>query len=103
MASASARATRAATASGLRPDDLVITIGLRAPASMSTARSMSLPSATTHAVGVTRGGSKYSIWPRCSDSTSRGSVRYTGPCGSLLAMARARSTTVSTWLPMRSS
>ena len=33
--------------------------------------------------------------------TSRGRVRYTGPCGVPRAISRARSTTVSTWSPLR--
>src|SRR5207253_7150542 len=73
-------------------------------AARSCAASATTSGAGTTGPGVTaRAGSAYSKVSCRSDSTSRGRVRYTGPCGSAWASVRARSTTVSSWEKPRSS
>ena len=101
--SASASATSEATAPGSRPAALTMMSGRRAAA--STFAASAIPSGpATVAVGFgAREVAEYSNDSCASDSTSRGSVRYTGPCGSAVVMASARSTTVSSWTKLRSS
>ena len=101
--SASASATSEATAPGSRPAALAMISGRRAAASSFAASAIASGPATV-AVGFgAREVGEYSNDSCASDSTSRGSVRYTGPWGSALVMARARSTTVSSWRKLRSS
>ena len=101
--SASASATSEATAPGSRPAALARISGRRAAARMLAAAAIASGPATV-AVGFgARDVGEYSNDSCASDSTSRGSVRYTGPCGSALAMASARSTTVSSCRKLRSS
>jgi len=49
------------------------------------------------------GGDAIVSSPSGCASTSRGSVRYTGPRGSAIASSSARSTTASSWAAWRSS